>query len=273
MISRSSPRVIEGRHHPLVKDLRRIARSGELLADGFVLLETVRLIEDALRSGVRVAKVFIRHGADARLTDLLRMLATETEIYELPPPVFDTVTTTENSQGILALAAAPQWREKDLFRGDSTLVLVVAGVQDPGNIGTVIRTAEAFHATGVLLTEGTVSPFNAKAVRATAGSLFRMPIMRDINVSNILELLARHGVPLFTSTVSGGGEIGSMDFRGPVAIAIGSEGAGLPEQFASAGRKFTIPVARTLESLNVAAATAVTLYEVACQRAASVPRP
>ncbi|MBI2816661.1 MAG: RNA methyltransferase [Acidobacteria bacterium] len=253
--------------------MRRVTRSGELLSDGFVLLETVRLIEDALRSGVRIAKVFMRHGAEERVTGLLRMLALETEVYELTAPVFDSVTTTESSQGILALAAAPEWQEKDLFGGNSTLVLVVAGLQDPGNIGTVIRTAEAFHATGLILTEGTVSPFNAKAVRATAGSLFRLPLLRNVHVSEIPGMLARRGIPLFVSTVSGADEIGSMHFSGPVAIAIGSEGAGVPEQLVTAGGKFTIPIARTVESLNVAAATAVMLYEVARQRAASEPRP
>src|SRR6266404_1301796 len=185
MLSRTARRVIDGRHHPLAKELRGIARSGELLSDGFLLLETARMIEDAISSGIEIAKVFVRRGADNRAAGVLAALSPDAAVYEVSSEVFDGLTSTETSQGILALVRAPQWDEKDLFRGDGSLVVVVAGVQDPGNLGAIIRTAEAFVVSGMLLTEGTVSPYNAKAVRATAGSVLRVPMLRDLTVEEI----------------------------------------------------------------------------------------
>lgn len=268
MLTRISPITIEGRHNPLVKELRRAARSGELLSGGLVLLETARLIQDALDSGIRIEKVLISRGNARRTRDLIGKLPAGTAVYEVPSNVFETLTSTETSPGVLALARSPQWDERDLLTG-AALLVVVAGVQDPGNLGAIIRAAEAFGATGMLLSQGTVSPYNAKAIRAAAGSLLRLPMLRELSVKEITALLSRHGVRLFTAVAEGGQPICSMDFAGPAAIAVGSEGAGLPKELAAAGEKFTIPIVPTAESLNVAAATAVALYEIARQRAGS----
>lgn len=275
MPSRTARRAIDGRHHPLVKELRRMARSGELLSDGpllggLVLLETARMIEDAMGSGIEIAKVFVRRGADKRVAGIVAKVSPDAAIYEVSSEVFDGLASTETSQGILALARAPQWEEKDLFRGGAALVLplvvVVAGVQDPGNLGAMIRTAEAFGASGMLLTEGTVSPYNAKAVRATAGSVLRVPMLADLTVAETIKILSRRGARLFTGVVGQGKQLSEIRFDGPVAVAIGSEGAGLPEPLAKAGEKFTISIAPSVESLNAATATAVVLYEIARQR-------
>lgn len=266
MPSRTAPRAIDGRHHPLAKELRSISRSGELLSDGLVLLETARMIEDAIGSGVEIAKVFVRRGADKRAAGILAKLSPEAAIYDVASEVFDGLASTETSQGILALVRAPQWEEKDLFRGDASLVLVVAGVQDPGNLGAMIRTAEAFGASGMLLTEGTVSAYNAKAVRATAGSVLRMPMLAGLSVAETIKIIARQSARLYTAVVEQGTPLSEINFDGPLAVAIGSEGAGLPEPLARAGEKFTIPIAPSVESLNAATAAAVVLYEISRQR-------
>lgn len=252
MLLRTARRVIDGRHHPLVKELRRIARSGELLSEGpllggLVLLETARMIEDALESGIEIVKVFVRRGADQRAAGILATLSPDAAVYEVASDVFDGLVSTETSQGILALARAPQWEEKDLFRDDAALVVVVAGVQDPGNLGAMIRTAEAFGASGLLLTEGTVSPYNAKAVRATAGSVLRMPMLAGVKVAETIKILSRRSTRLFTGVVGQGKPVSEVNFDGPVAVAIGSEGAGLPEPLTRAGEKFTIPIAPSVE--------------------------
>ena len=268
---RTARRTIDGRHNSLAKELRRIARSGELLSagpllGGLVLLETARMIEDAMRSGIEIVKVFVRRGAEKRAAGILAALSPDAAVYEVSSEVFDGLASTETSQGILALARAPQWEEKDLFRGDASLVLVVAGVQDPGNLGAMIRTAEAFGASGMLLTEGTVSAYNAKAVRATAGSVLRVPMLAGLTVAEIIKILSRRGTRFYTGVVGQGKQLSEVPFDGPVAVAIGSEGAGLPEPLARAGEKFTIPIAPSVESLNAATATAVVLYEIARQR-------
>ena len=105
---RSVRRKIEGQHHPLVKKVRRMVRSGELAEDGFVLLETVRLIEDALSSGIEIPSVLVSSSAVVRLNRLLERLPEETTVYEVAPKVFETLATTETSQGVLVLTAEPR---------------------------------------------------------------------------------------------------------------------------------------------------------------------
>ena len=271
MLSQTARRVLDGRHHPLIKELRRIVRSGVLLADGLqlgglLLLETARMIEDALASGIEITHLFVRRGAEQRAGGILAALSPDAAIYEVAAEVFDGLPSIETSQGILALARAPQWEENDLFRGGAPLIVVAAGVQDPGNLGAMIRTAEAFKATGMLLTEGTVSPFNAKTVRATAGSVLRLPMLAGLSIAEILKMLSRRDVRLHAALVGQGKPLSEIRFDGPVAVAIGSEGAGLPEALARAGERFSIPISPSVESLNAATATAVVLYEIARQR-------
>src|SRR3990167_9270503 len=243
-------RKLEGHHHPLAKTVRRMVRSGELCADGLVLLETVRMVEDAMGSGVPVPTVLYRAGAEPRLARLLANLPKETTVYAVTSKVFETLTTTETSAGILALAQEPRWREQDLFpAGAPPLILVLAGLQDPGNLGTILRAAEAFGATGVLLTQGTVSPYNAKAIRATAGALFRLPVLRGLSVATILALLRRRKVKLLTSVVAAGTSLTKANLTGPLAVVFGSEGAGVPPEFRAAGEPLTILLAPAVESL------------------------
>ena len=265
-------RLIAGRHHPLVKRVRRMVRATDMSSDGLVLLETVRLVEEALGSGAAIPKLLICPGTGggrkitSRVRSLLKKLRAETEVCEVAPEVFQSLTSTETPQGILALARVPSWREQDLFSSGPPLLLVVAGLQDPGNLGTILRSAEAFGVTGVILTRSTVSPCNAKVVRATAGALFRIPMLRGLTAAETVTLLRRHRVRLFSSTVGGGKRLPDIDFSGPIAVAIGSEGAGLPPEISAAGRQLTIPMAPAVESLNAAAAAAVILYETARQR-------
>ena len=261
-------RVIEGRHHSLVKMLRRMVRTQELSADGLVLLETVRLVEDALASGAVIRKVFLSADATARFQDLLQKFSAETEILEVTPKVFDTLVTTQTSQGILALAAEPRWTTQDLFAQTPPLILVLAGIQDPGNLGTILRAADAFGATGVMMTQGTVSPYNAKALRATAGALFRLPLLRGLTAAEALSLLRQHQVRIFASIAAGGELLSKVNFVQPTAVVLGSEGHGLLDEWRKTAKPLTIPIAPAVESLNVAVAAAVILYEIASQRAA-----
>jgi TrmH family RNA methyltransferase len=266
MKSRSSIAAITGRHHPLVKMVRGMARSAELCADGQVLLETPNLIEDALASGATISKALVRSDATPLARKLLQMLPTQTEIVELAANVFASLTTTESSPGILALAEAPVWEEAALFSGKPALLIVLAGVQDPGNLGTILRAGDAFGATGAMLVRGTVSPFNAKAVRAASGALFRLPVLQGLSSPRLISMLRREEIPLFASVAKGGKPLQDADLRGPLAIALGSEGAGLPAELEQAGIRISIPMSRHAESLNVGAAAAVLLYEIARQR-------
>jgi TrmH family RNA methyltransferase len=281
-------RKLEGQHHPLARRVRRLVRSGELIeaasdetrsgdsiefsAGGAVLLETPRLIEDALANGVPISALLVRSNAKARFEGLATRLPAATALYEVAPAVFDSLVTTETSPGLLALAEPPSWRPEDLFpSGAPALLLVLAGLQDPGNLGSILRAAEGFRATGVLLAPGTVSPYNAKALRATAGAIFRIPILRGLTAGDILSLLRRKRVKLFTTVVSGGSAPARADFSIPLAVVLGSEAAGIPPDLLDAGAPLTIPLAPHAESLNVASAASVLLYEIARQRSEPLP--
>ena len=273
-------RKLEGQHHPLARRVRRLLRSGELIdvrsddarfgklsGRGDVLLETPRMVEDALAGSVPISALLVRSSAKSKFAGLAERLSAATALYEVAPAVFDTLVTTETSPGLLALAEQPSWRERDLFpAGSPALILVLAGLQDPGNLGTILRAAEAFGATGVVLAPGTVSPYNAKALRATAGAIFRIPILRGLPAGDIVSLLRRKRVKLFATVVSGGLPPARADFSAPLAVVFGSEAAGIPPEFRSAGEPLTIPLAPHAESLNVASAASVILYEIARQR-------
>lgn len=264
-----SRKVIEGRHHPLVKAVRRMARTQELSADGLVLLETVRLIEDARASGAAIPKVLVSTDAASRFQELLQSFSAKTEIFQVAPKIFNTLTTTQTTQGILALAREPSWSAEDLFAAAPPLILVLAGVQDPGNLGTILRAAEAFGTTGAILIRGTVSPYNAKALRATAGALFRLPLLYGLTAAEAVALLRKHQIRAFASVATGGKQLSEVDFIGPIAVALGSEGQGLSEEWLNMAEPLTIPMAPATESLNVAVAAAIILYEIARQRGVS----
>jgi len=248
-----------------------MVRSGILLDEGEVLLETPNLIDDAIQSGIEIRTALIRSDPTPAARAVLKRLSVATKIYEIDPSVFSSLSTTENNPGILALVNKPAWKQEDLFAGAQPLTVVLAGLQDPGNLGTILRAAEAFGATGFLTTKGTVSPYNAKAIRASAGALFRLPTLLNLTPQQIVTLLHRKKISLISSVAKGGrpmNEIIEKDGIEGVAVALGSEGSGLPRELEAAGTPVSIPMARQVDSLNVATAASVMLYEIARLRAA-----
>ena len=271
MLPSAPARKIVGRHHPLIKRIRAMVHSGDLLDDGEILLETPHLIEDAIQSGVAINTLLVRSDAAAPVWELLHRVSGGTKQYSIEPKRFAELTSTENNPGIIALAKASAWKEENMFSGRRTLLLVLAGIQDPGNLGTILRAAEAFGVTGVLATKGTVSPFNSKAIRAASGTLFRLPVLTNFSPRKIVSLLRRENVVLLASTPRGGASLAGINVSKPVALALGSEGAGLPRELEEAGRRVSLPMAPRVESLNVATAAAVMLYEIARQRQSASP--
>jgi RNA methyltransferase, TrmH family len=271
MPPRTPPREVTGRHHPLIKRIRAMVRSGELRDEGEILLETPNLIEDALRSGVAISTLLLRSDAKPSVRGLLQRVPGEVKQYIVETKRFAELSSTESNPGIIALARAPAWKEQEMFPGSKPLLLVLAGIQDPGNLGAILRAAEAFGVTGVLTTRGTVSPFNAKAIRAASGTIFRLPVFTELSPRAINDLLRRRNVVLFASTPRGGESVAEIDVSRPLALALGSEGTGLPRELEAAGRRVSIPIAMSVESLNVASAASVMLYEIARQRQRVAP--
>jgi RNA methyltransferase, TrmH family len=260
-------RAIEGRHNALVKELRKAFASGELSLDGCCAIEGLRVIEEAIRSGVRFRAVFFSVAAKSKAERLLPQLGAHVETVILPDKLFATAVPSEAPQGVAALVHCRSFKLNDvLAKARAGPVVAIVGLQDPGNLGTIVRSAEAFGAAGVLLGEGTVSPFNAKAVRASAGSLFRVPTVK-VKVRQAMDELRKEGLRLIATSSHKGTPLAGAAMNFPLAVFFGAEGAGLKrELIAEMDELVMIPHSDKVESLNAGVAASIVLYEIRRQR-------
>jgi TrmH family RNA methyltransferase len=257
--------LIRSRSNPLVRRLRALK---EKAGGDLMLLEGPRLIEEALASGVGVVEAAasprVAAGGRAGLVDALRARGVAVRLVD--EGVLASLSEVETSQGIVALARRPAFDEARLYEG-TPLVLVAAGIQNPGNLGALLRTAEAAGATGAYLTDGAADPFSWKALRGSMGSAFRLPHRRRLTTADALARLETHGVSVVAADPRGALPYDEADLRHPVAILLGPEGAGLaPAARSRAAASVAIPMARGVDSLNVSVAAGVLLFEAARQR-------
>jgi RNA methyltransferase, TrmH family len=261
-------RTVESKQNARLKDLRRALATPGRGRDGSLLvaIEGPILIAEALRANLRIDSVFVAQGAEKLLAPL--PLPPDTEILLFPRSVLLSALTTENPQPIAALVEPVRWSWKQAIAlppSQPQFLLVLAGLQDPGNLGTILRSAEAFGATGVISLPGTVSEWNPKTLRAAAGSVFRLPIVHGV-LSALLQL-REMGVQILAATARSGLPANTVDLTQPIALLIGNEGNGLPQELvARADAAITIPCPGPVESLNAAVAAGVLLYEAARQR-------
>lgn len=271
--SKSAPSVperlrrVEGRHNALVKELRQGFGRGELTGDGYCAVEGLRVIEEAIRSGLRFRALFFSESARAKAERLLPQIGAHVETLMLPDKLFASGVPSETPQGVAALVRVKEASLEELLeRAHAGPLLAIAGIQDPGNLGTIFRSAEAFEAAGVLLGEGTVSPFNSKVVRASAGSIFRLPVVRAKLAESIPELRKR-GLRLIATSSHKGTPLDKAKMSGRLTFFIGSEGAGLGRDLvAKMDEVVAIPHSPRVESLNAGVAASIVLYEAARQR-------
>ena len=261
-VAERGPRRVESRQNSRIKELRaalvRGARTPHIAVEG------LHLIEEATKSSLKLHTVFIRKGNE----DLLEHLELgDAEVLIVSEDVFLSATATEHPQGIAALLEAPQFTLQAMLHG-TPLVVIAAGLQDPGNLGTLVRSAEAFGATGMILLPGTVSLSNPKTLRASSGSAFRLPVIA-MPADDAFAALREAGVQIVAAVAREGGQ---PDLRRPVALLIGNEGAGLPEAWiAAADDRVTIPCPGAVESLNAAVAGSILLYDAMRQRSCNEP--
>jgi TrmH family RNA methyltransferase len=214
-------------------------------------------------------QVFVTEAAAARHADLLsRLVAGGAEQLLVDEAAAAALSETVTPQGIVGVAEVPQPRLDDL-PATPRLVAVLVGPRDPGNIGTIVRTADAAGADAVLITDDAADPFSGKAIRASAGSVFALPVIDDLSTTAALEALSARGVLAVATTGAGVVDLDSAiddgTLGGPTAWLFGTEATGLPttvidEVAASGGTSLRVPVYGAAESLNVAAAAAVCLY-------------
>jgi TrmH family RNA methyltransferase len=252
--------------NPLLKDVRRAIARGGLTEQGWCVAETFHLLEEALRSACEVKVVLAaesaRTAAEAQLTGFPGI-----KLAVLPDALFQSVSGTESTQGVMALVNPSEWKAEHLFYGNA-LVVVLDGVQDPGNAGTIVRAAEAFGATGAIFVKGTVSPHNPKTLRASAGSLFRLPVLHGLDGAAARLVLGQNEVQLFAAVPNGSASsrsIGAADLTVRCGFIIGNEARGVSAELRSAASDVSIPTVG-VESLNAAVAAGILLYEAHRQR-------
>jgi TrmH family RNA methyltransferase len=263
-------RIVQSKNNANLKELRRAFTRPSREAHGLVAIEGPRLLDEAIRTGVRIDTVFLRFTGKGGV-DYRPGLGDEVDILLVPSDIFDSMVETDTPQPVAALVERPEWTWAHILPerpASPPLYIVVAGVQDPGNLGTILRSAEAFKATGVISLPGTVSEWNGKVVRSSAGSVFRLPLVHA-TAEECFTRLREAGARLLTTSVTHATAIHEANLTGPVAFIIGNEGAGVPAEIArEAPSAVTIPCPGPVESLNAAVATSVLLYETLRQREA-----
>jgi len=262
-------RILQSKHNAHLKLLRRALERPVRLgdeADALIAVEGPKLVEEALRAQLPIACIFAAHEL-SWIVDKFR-LPNSVEVLYAERELLASVLSTESPQPVAALVRPP---EPVNFLHSGAPILVLAGIQDPGNLGTIARSAEAFGAAGIIALPGTVSPWNGKAIRASAGSLFRLPMV-SLSLDEALPLLREAGYKLWTTAVNEEAKpipAPQAPLAGPVALVIGNEGRGVPEEVAlSCDGALTIPCPGPVESLNASVAASILLYEAARQRIA-----
>jgi TrmH family RNA methyltransferase len=261
------PESISSAANPLLKDVRRAIAHGALTSDGWCVAETFHLLEEALRSDCEVKIVLAAESVRAAAESHIRR-GSSIRLAILPDALLHGLSGTETSQGVIALVKPPVWEAEQLFRG-CPLVVVLDGLQDPGNAGAIVRAAEAFGATGIFFLKGSVSPWNPKTLRASAGSLFRVPYLHGVEAAFVRNALQENKVEVYAGVPAHNGasrSIADVDLTARCGLIVGNEARGVSAALRSAALGVSIPTAG-VESLNAAMAAGILLYEASRQRA------
>ncbi len=256
---------ITSRHNPVVARYRDAAR-GQV--EGVILLDGPHLVREAISAHVPVQHVLAaREALDGdELPALLDTLPPGVPVAAASSAVMDAVSPVRSSSTIVALANRPSEAE-GVFESAVPLVVVACDVQDPGNVGAIVRVAEAAGATGVVVAGRSADPFGWKALRGSMGSALRLPLRIEADLHGVLDAARRRGLQVVATVPRGGTALFDAPLTVPSVLLIGAEGAGLPpEAVRDADLRVTIPMAPPVESLNAAVAAAVLLYEARRQR-------
>jgi TrmH family RNA methyltransferase len=243
--------------NPVLLRIRRAATSGRPTDDGLIVAEGPHLIEEAIRSEWQVERVFATARALGRYSQLLGSV--DAEIVEVSERAFASFAATETTQEVLALVRPRYWTWADLLPS-SALVVALDGIQDPGNAGTIVRSAEAFSATGSIFLKGCVRVANGKLLRATAGSIFRVPFLEGIAAAELIEQSELDGIRLYALTMDATATLDDVDLKSRCALVVGGEGGGISRELLAAAQPVSIPTAK-VESLNAATACSIALFE------------
>jgi TrmH family RNA methyltransferase len=259
-------KTISSRQNPLVARYRAVAR-GEM--PGVLLLDGVHLVAEALAAGAPIRHVAVKTDA-LKITEIGSLVDTLTrskaDVVAVSAPVMDALSPVRSSSTIVALADRPEVSE-DALHGARALIVIAIDIQDPGNVGAIVRVAEAGGATGVIAAGASANPFGWKALRGSMGSALRLPVIARPDADRAVADARARGCRIIATAPRGGRPLVDAPLSGPAAILIGGEGPGLPPMLVErADERVTIPMRPPVESLNAAVTAALIVYEAQRQR-------
>lgn len=249
--------------NPRLQAIRRAAILGRPTDEGLVVIEGPHLLQEALDGHWTIEEIFLTSEARARHTNLIDKV--DVPVIDLSRRAIRSIGSTETTQEILALVRPRKWSWEDLL-GRPPLILVLDGIGDPGNAGTMVRSAEAFGASGIVFLKGTVRPSNGKFTRASAGSIFRVPFLDDIEAATFIRHAGDARLPIYALMPDSNAYLSTTRLSDGCALVVGSEGAGVSAELRGAASPITIPTQK-VESLNAAVACSIALYAMQQQRA------
>ena len=242
--------------------------------DGVFIAEGTKLVIES--PGDKVREIFISESCLEELESkrgslwekfkALTSKLPEDAVIKVSDHVFEKISSQKTPQGMLAVIETLSYKKEDL-KGENPLILVLEDIQDPGNVGTIFRTAEAAGVTGILLTEGCADPLSPKVVRSSMGAIFRMPFVVTADLPKAVMELETGGIACYAARLDAASEYDKCDLTAPSALLIGNEGNGLSKEVTEAASKgIFIPMSGKTESLNAAVSASILSYEAARQR-------
>lgn len=250
------------RDNQFVKHALKLKQKKYRDEQGRFLIEGIRLIEEGIKEGLveyilYSSKLMETNGAE-------RIEHCGVKMYEVSHDILKELCDTQTPQGAAAVAIKPEVAFDELQGG---FIIIADGIQDPGNLGTIVRTADAAGADGVILLKGTVDAYNSKTLRSTMGSVFHIPVICYENMEDLVDSLKKKGFSIYASSLEDSEIIYNCDFNGKIALVIGNEANGMPQEHIKlCTHKIKIPMVGRAESLNAASAAAIIIYEAVRQR-------
>jgi len=253
---------ITSRENPIYKLIKSLSQKKVRESNRLFLIEGGRILEEANCRGVKIKYLII----NKTVQDVLK-INQDCQVLRLSNNLFKEISDTVNPQGIIAVVKQREISLADIILGTNPLIIVLNGIQDPGNLGTIIRTCAAANVTAVLLTKGTVDLYNPKVIRSTMGSLFQVPVVNSLDDNEVVKWLNHNSINIVVADLDGGEYYYSANLKEPLALVIGNENRGPNDIWKkAAGKKVKIPILGHTESLNASVAAGIILYDAVRQR-------
>lgn len=248
----------------IIKEVKCLYKRKDRWKEQLFIIEGIKIIEEALLNNITLKYIFI--------TDKLQTTPEGSSFYEkiqynknvvhITEGIFKEISDTENPQGIIGVAKFHTSKLEDLINKDNPALIFLDALQDPGNLGTIIRTCDAFNLDGIILGEGSVDPYNPKVVRATMGSIFRVPLLVSNNSLETLSKLQSDNIKILSTSLEADLPIYDIDYRQGFAIVIGNESKGVQGEILNlSDQLIKIPMPGSAESLNAGVAASIIMYE------------